>query len=98
MGYSTWNDLRCDGINAVNVMAVADKMFELGLHFAGYEYVRPYSASIFRNVFLFLHFLYSILDLFVSSMCRSTLMIAGLLAASQTPTSSFPTQLHSLMV
>jgi alpha-galactosidase len=39
MGYNTWNDFRCDGINAANIMAVADKMVELGLDKVGYEYV-----------------------------------------------------------
>ena len=32
MGYNTWNDFRCNGINAANVMAVANKMVELGLN------------------------------------------------------------------
>jgi hypothetical protein len=31
MGYNTWNDFRCNGINAANIQAVADKMVELGL-------------------------------------------------------------------
>ncbi len=39
MGYNTWNDFRCNGISAANVMAVADKIIELGLNFAGYHYV-----------------------------------------------------------
>jgi len=39
MGYNTWNDFRCTNLSAANVMAVADKMVELGLHQAGYEYV-----------------------------------------------------------
>jgi len=39
MGYNTWNDFRCNDISAANVMAVADKMVELGLDKVGYEYV-----------------------------------------------------------
>ena len=31
MGYNTWNDFRCSGISAANVMAVADAMVSLGL-------------------------------------------------------------------
>lgn len=34
-----WNDFRCDNINAQNVLAVADKMSELGLDKHGYEYI-----------------------------------------------------------
>jgi hypothetical protein len=39
MGYNTWNDFRCSGISAENVMKVADKMVELKLASFGYEYV-----------------------------------------------------------
>lgn len=39
MGYNTWYDYECANINATNVMAVADKMVELGLLEAGYNYV-----------------------------------------------------------
>ncbi len=39
MGYNTWNDFRCANITAANVMAVADKMIELGLNYAGYQYL-----------------------------------------------------------
>ncbi len=39
MGYNTWNDFRCSGINAANIMAVADKMVELGLVRVGYKYL-----------------------------------------------------------
>ena len=39
MGYNTWNDFRCSGISAANVMAVADKIVALGLNKVGYEYV-----------------------------------------------------------
>lgn len=37
MGYNTWNDFRCSGISAANVMLVADKMSALGLDKVGYE-------------------------------------------------------------
>ena len=39
MGYNTWNDFRCDGINELHIMEVADKMVELGLTSIGYEYL-----------------------------------------------------------
>ncbi len=39
MGYNTWNDFRCNDINAANIYAVADKMVELGLDKVGYEYI-----------------------------------------------------------
>lgn len=34
-----WNDFRCSGISAANVMKVADKMAELDLASVGYEYI-----------------------------------------------------------
>jgi alpha-galactosidase len=40
MGYNTWNDFRCtSALNESSVMAVADKMVELGLVDIGYEYL-----------------------------------------------------------
>lgn len=39
MGYNTWNDFRCSGINAANVMKVADAIVGTGLSKLGYEYV-----------------------------------------------------------
>jgi hypothetical protein len=39
MGYNTWNDFRCNGISAANIMAVADKMVELGLLQVGFNHV-----------------------------------------------------------
>ena len=38
-GYNTWDDFRCGGINASNVMAVADKFVKYGLDKVGYEYI-----------------------------------------------------------
>ena len=37
MGYNTWNDFRCSGINAANVMKVADKMVAMNMSSFGYE-------------------------------------------------------------
>jgi hypothetical protein len=37
MGYNTWNDFRCNGISAANVMKVADAMATMGLSKYGYE-------------------------------------------------------------
>ena len=45
MGYNTWNDFRCSGINATNVMKVADKMAELKLNTIGYE-VRDFATLL----------------------------------------------------
>lgn len=39
MGYNTWNDLGCKGMNEDNVKAVADAMVNGGLQTAGYEYL-----------------------------------------------------------
>ena len=39
MGYNTWNDFRCGGISAANIMKVADAMVGYGLQKAGYEYL-----------------------------------------------------------
>ena len=40
MGYNTWNDFRCSpDMNAAAVMAIADKMVELGLDKLGYRYL-----------------------------------------------------------
>lgn len=40
MGYNTWNDFRCSpDMNAAAVMALADKMVELGLDKLGYRYL-----------------------------------------------------------
>lgn len=39
MGYNTWNDLRCHGINAANVTKIASMVQSLGLQKAGYNYV-----------------------------------------------------------
>lgn len=40
MGYNTWNDFRCSPeMNAAAVMALADKMVELGLDKLGYRYL-----------------------------------------------------------
>ena len=39
MGYNTWYDFMCNNINAANIMAVADKMVELGLLEIGYNYL-----------------------------------------------------------
>ena len=44
MGYNTWNDFRCDGINAANVMKVADKMAIMGFRKFGYE-VRRFGVT-----------------------------------------------------
>ena len=37
MGYNTWDDFRCNGITAANVMKIADKMQALNLSAYGYE-------------------------------------------------------------
>jgi hypothetical protein len=47
MGYNTWNDFRCNGINSTNVMKVADAMANLKLNTFGYE-VRTIAATV-RN-------------------------------------------------
>ena len=39
MGYNTWDDFRCGGINASNLQKVADAMVKLGLDKLGYRYV-----------------------------------------------------------
>jgi len=39
MGYNTWNDFRCDGITDANIRLVANKIVQLGLNVAGYNYV-----------------------------------------------------------
>jgi hypothetical protein len=38
MGYNTWDDFRCGGINADNVKKVADAFIKNGLDKVGYEY------------------------------------------------------------
>ncbi len=56
MGYNTWNDFRCVRLSAKNVMAVADKMVELGLASVGYEYVNIddcWNVGRYRNGTLF---------------------------------------------
>ena len=37
MGYNTWNDFRCNGITAANVMKVTDKMVAMNMSAYGYE-------------------------------------------------------------
>ncbi|KAG8470565.1 hypothetical protein KFE25_008986 [Diacronema lutheri] len=39
MGYSTWNDFRCDGLTADAVKRIADRIVELGLATLGYRYL-----------------------------------------------------------
>lgn len=39
MGYNTWDDFRCGGINSTNVMKVADAIVRYGLDKVGYEYL-----------------------------------------------------------
>ena len=39
MGYNTWDDFRCGGINASNVRKVADAMVRSGLDRVGYRYL-----------------------------------------------------------
>ena len=39
MGYNTWDDFRCGGINASNLYKVADAMVKNGLPAYGYKYV-----------------------------------------------------------
>jgi len=39
MGYNTWNDFRCSGITAANIMAAADKMVEYGLLQVGFNHL-----------------------------------------------------------
>jgi alpha-galactosidase len=39
MGYNTWDDFRCGGINASNLYKVADAMVDLGLNKLGYKYL-----------------------------------------------------------
>jgi alpha-galactosidase len=39
MGYNTWDDFRCGGINASNLMKVADAMVAQQLPELGYRYV-----------------------------------------------------------
>ena len=39
MGYNTWDDFRCGGINSSNLMKVADAMIEQHLLDYGYEYL-----------------------------------------------------------
>ena len=39
MGYNTWDDFRCGGISAANVMKVADAFERYGLKKYGYEYI-----------------------------------------------------------
>jgi len=39
MGYNTWNDLRCIGINATNIQQAADTFVSNGLAAAGYRYI-----------------------------------------------------------
>merc|ERR1719330_144637 len=39
MGYNTWDDFRCGGINAANVEKIADAFIKYGLDKAGYQYV-----------------------------------------------------------
>ena len=39
MGYNTWDDFRCGGINASNLYKVADSIVKLGLDELGYRYL-----------------------------------------------------------
>ena len=39
VGYNTWDDFRCGGINNTNVMKVADAIVRYGLDKVGYEYL-----------------------------------------------------------
>eukprot|EP01051_Picozoa_sp_SAG22_P006404 SAG22_NODE_418_length_10750_cov_11.722280_11_plen_578_part_00 len=39
MGYNTWDDFRCGGINSTNVMKVADSIVRYGLDKVGYVYL-----------------------------------------------------------
>ena len=39
MGYNTWNDMRCDGVSATRVYAIADAMVSLGLVSRGFTYL-----------------------------------------------------------
>lgn len=39
MGYNTWNDFRCDGLNQDAVKGIADRIVELGLDKLGYRYL-----------------------------------------------------------
>jgi hypothetical protein len=46
--YNTWNDFRCSGITAANVMKVADTMSALKLDTFGYEYINIGACAV-RN-------------------------------------------------
>ena len=39
VGYNTWDDFRCGGINSTNVMKVADAIVRYGLDKVGYQYL-----------------------------------------------------------
>lgn len=39
VGYNTWDDFRCGGINSTNVMKVADAIVRYGLNKVGYQYL-----------------------------------------------------------
>ena len=39
MGYNTWDDFRCGGINSTNVAKVADAIVRYGLDKVGYQYL-----------------------------------------------------------
>ena len=39
MGYNTWNDLRCDGVNADAIVALADRLVDSGLASLGFRYL-----------------------------------------------------------
>lgn len=53
MGYNTWDDFRCGGINASNLYLVADAMLAQGLPKLGYIYVSldVSGGPIFRKSF-----------------------------------------------
>lgn len=50
MGVNTWNSLRCEGVNAINIKGYADKLIETGLSKKGYVYVNIDDCwSVARN-------------------------------------------------
>jgi hypothetical protein len=48
--YNTWNDFRCDGINAANVMKVTDAIKEMKLDAYGYQYVNIGASLLYACV------------------------------------------------
>ena len=60
MGTNTWNALRCNGINAKNLMAIADQMVDLGLTDLGYKYLNMDDVSFV--FFCFCFFFYSVMS------------------------------------